>query len=72
MQRACLQLVEPFVERLSTMARSNSRSRWPTTRMNAPTHLSVELLRRAVELWPYVFLAISVGGFAYIAVNAAR
>jgi hypothetical protein len=40
--------------------------------MHAPTHLSVALLRRAVELWPYVFLTISVAGFAYIAVNAAR
>jgi hypothetical protein len=29
-------------------------------------------LRRALELWPYVFLAISVTGFAYIAFNAAR
>jgi hypothetical protein len=42
------------------------------TRMRAPTHLSVALLRRAVALWPYVFLAISVSGFAYIAVNAVR
>jgi hypothetical protein len=40
--------------------------------MHAPTQVSVELLRRAVELWQYVFLAISVGGFTYIAVNAAR
>jgi hypothetical protein len=30
---------------------------------------SLSLLRRVVELWPYFFIAISVGGFAYIAVN---
>ena len=42
------------------------------TRMRAPTRLSIALLRRGVALWPYVFLAISVSGLAYIAVNAAR
>jgi len=29
-------------------------------------------LRRALELWPYVFIAVSIAGLAYIALNAAR
>jgi hypothetical protein len=32
----------------------------------------VSRLKRAVELWPYVFVAISITGVAYIALNAAR
>jgi hypothetical protein len=34
--------------------------------------LSASGLRRALELWPYWFIAISIAGFAYIFVNAAR
>jgi len=33
---------------------------------------SVSDLRRALELWPYVFIAFSIAGLAYIALNAAR
>jgi hypothetical protein len=33
---------------------------------------SVSALRRALELWPYVFIAVSVVGFVYIALNAVR
>jgi hypothetical protein len=33
---------------------------------------SVSDLRRALELWPYVFVAISIAGFVYIALNATR
>ncbi len=40
--------------------------------MRTPTHSSAALLKRAVELWPYLFIVISVAGFAYIAMNAAR
>jgi hypothetical protein len=29
-------------------------------------------LKRALELWPYGFLAVSIAGLAYIALNAAR
>jgi len=29
-------------------------------------------LKRAVELWPYVLIAISVTGLAHIVLNAAR
>jgi len=29
-------------------------------------------LRRALELWPYVFIAVSIAGFSYIALNATR
>jgi hypothetical protein len=29
-------------------------------------------LRRALELWPYVFIAVSIAGLAYIALNTAR
>jgi hypothetical protein len=36
------------------------------------TPSSVSGLRRALELWPYVFVAVSIAGLAYIAVNAAR
>jgi len=28
--------------------------------------------RRAIEFWPYVFIAISVTGLAYIALTAVR
>ncbi len=37
-----------------------------------PILSSISGLKRALELWPYVFIAISVTGFAYIALNAAR
>jgi hypothetical protein len=30
------------------------------------------LLRRAFELWPYLFVAVSVTGLAYIAITATR
>jgi hypothetical protein len=33
---------------------------------------SISGLKRVLELWPYVFVAISVTGLAYIALNAAR
>jgi len=33
---------------------------------------SVSRLRRAFELWPYLFIAVSITGLAYIALNAAR
>jgi hypothetical protein len=29
-------------------------------------------LRRALDLWPYLFIAVSVAGLAYVALNAAR
>jgi hypothetical protein len=41
-------------------------------RPTAQIPLSVSGLRRALELWPYVFIAVSIGGLAYIALNAAR
>jgi hypothetical protein len=28
--------------------------------------------RRVLEMWPYLLIAISVGGFAYIALNNVR
>ena len=30
------------------------------------------LFRRVLEMWPYVFIAVSLGGFAYMALNSAR
>ena len=30
------------------------------------------LFRRTIELWPYLFIAISVTGLAYVALTAAR
>jgi hypothetical protein len=33
---------------------------------------SVSALRRALELWPYVLIAVSVAGLATIALNAVR
>jgi len=33
---------------------------------------STSHLRRAFEVWPYVFIAVSITGLAYIALNAAR
>ncbi|HEX4783166.1 MAG TPA: hypothetical protein VH350_02425 [Candidatus Sulfotelmatobacter sp.] len=32
----------------------------------------VSILRRAIYLWPYVFLVVSVTGLAYIALSSAR
>lgn len=32
-------------------------------------HASDALFRRVLEMWPYLLIAISVGGFAYIALN---
>jgi hypothetical protein len=36
------------------------------------TPSSVSGLRRALGLWPYLFIAVSITGLAYIALNAAR
>jgi hypothetical protein len=38
------------------------------------THSSspVSAFTRALELWPYVFIAVSVGGLVYIALRAAH
>jgi hypothetical protein len=35
-------------------------------------HASQSLVKRTIEMWPYVLLTISVTGLLYIAVNAAR
>ena len=36
------------------------------------TPSSVSDLRRALQLWPYVFVAVSIAGLVYIALNGAR
>jgi len=33
---------------------------------------AIRLLKRAFEAWPYVFLAVSVAGLAYVFMNAGR
>jgi hypothetical protein len=33
---------------------------------------SMPFFERAVEAWPYVFIAVSVAGLAYIALNNAH
>lgn len=34
------------------------------------THTSpVSAFKRALELWPYVFIAVSIGGFVYMALS---
>jgi hypothetical protein len=33
-------------------------------------HSSAVMLKQVLGLWPYLFIAISVGGFVYIASNA--
>lgn len=35
-------------------------------------HASQSIVKRTIELWPYVLLTISMTGLLYIAVNAAR
>lgn len=35
-------------------------------------HSSDALFRRVLEMWPYLLIAISLGGFAYIALNNAQ
>jgi hypothetical protein len=42
------------------------------THMRARPNSTIALLRRAAEFWPELFIVISVVGFAYIAINAAR
>jgi hypothetical protein len=42
---------------------SNMREPQPATRYSR--------LRRTIEMWPYVFLIVSIIGLLYIAVNAA-
>jgi len=37
-----------------------------------PIPSSMSGLRRALELWPYLLIAISLTGFVYIALHAAR
>jgi hypothetical protein len=29
-------------------------------------------LRRALDLWPYVFIAVSIGGLVYMALHSPR
>jgi len=38
----------------------------------SPIPSSISELKRALELWPFVFIAVSVSGLAYIALNATR
>jgi hypothetical protein len=38
----------------------------------AQPNSEVSILRRAIDLWPYVFIVVSVTGLAYIAFGAAR
>lgn len=38
----------------------------------AQTASKVSSFRRAIELWPYVFIVVSVTGLAYIALNSSR
>ena len=33
---------------------------------------SVSGLRHALQLWPYLFIAVSIAGLAYIALNGAQ
>jgi hypothetical protein len=50
------------------------RNRSSATRMDMlaenTQRSSVVILRQVLGLWPYLFIAISVGGFVYIASNA--
>jgi hypothetical protein len=39
---------------------------------NAQTETQQSILKRTIGLWPYVFIAISVIGFGYMALIAAR
>jgi len=36
------------------------------------TDSALSMLRRAIEIWPYVFIAVSITGLVYLAVNGAR
>ncbi len=38
----------------------------------AQPNSEVSILRRAINLWPYVFIVVSLTGLAYIAFGAAR
>lgn len=32
----------------------------------------MQFVKRSFEMWPYLFIAISVGGLMYVVVNAVR
>jgi hypothetical protein len=36
------------------------------------TDVQPSLLKRTIELWPYLFIVVSVTGLAYIALHATR
>ena len=38
----------------------------------AQPNSEVSIVRRAINLWPYVFIVVSLTGLAYIAFGAAR
>ena len=37
-----------------------------------PADSDLSILRRAIELWPYLFIIISITGLTYIALTGAR
>jgi len=38
----------------------------------ARTNSELSVFRRAIDYWPYVFIAVSLTGLAYLALSAAR
>lgn len=38
----------------------------------AQPDIEVSILRRAIDLWPYFFIVVSVTGLAYIAMTSAH
>ena len=57
---------------LERLARSSLAKTGVVMRKELAEKSSIVFLRRVLELWPYLFIAISVGGFAYIAVSSGR
>ncbi len=54
------------------MAATPTSNRNLSTVPAAPITADRSLLRRTFDLWPYLFIAISVTGLIYIALTAAR
>ena len=58
---------------IGTVERIRSRPRLENVMRKEVTQTSwVDSVKRVLDLWPYLFITISVAGLAYMALNSAR
>jgi predicted transcriptional regulator len=58
-----------FVTKLDAERNTSSATRMDMLAENTQRS-SAAIMRQVLELWPYLFIAISIGGFLYIALKA--